>query len=106
MLKVDPKGYGLGRIRAKSVQYALAVIFGEVHLPHIFEMIVVEVGLDQSGKWLGCIDCANRDPRLYPRRYRHLGPIIGARGLNGVEMLENRSMMQADPHATVWREAD
>src|SRR4030095_2051530 len=106
MLKVDPKGYVLGRIRAKSVQYALAVVFGEVHLPHIFKMIVVEVGLDQRGKWLGRIYCSDRDPRLNASRNRDLRPIVGARGLNCVEMLENRAMVQADPHAAVCRKAN
>src|SRR4249919_1789232 len=104
MLKVDPMGWGLCPIRAKSVQYALAVVFGEVHLPHIFEMIVVEIGLDQGRKWLSRVDCPDRDPRLDPRRDRNLGPIVGARRLNRVEMLENRAVVQADPHAAVWRE--
>src|SRR4030095_14016774 len=101
MLKVDPKGYGLGGIRAKSVQYALAIILGEVHLPHIFEMIVVEIGLNERGKWLGRIDRTDGDPRLDPCRDRDLGTIVGARGLNRIEMLEDRAMVQADPHAAV-----
>ena len=50
---------------SKPVEDANAIIFGEIHLPNIFKMIVVASGLDHRSEGLGGVDGADRDPRLW-----------------------------------------
>src|SRR5512134_871517 len=100
------KAADLGRVRAKTVQYAHAIIFGEVHLPDIFEMIIVEIGLDQRCKWLCRVDSADRHARLYSGSDRNLGSIKGPCALHRIKMLEDWPVVQADAHPPFRRKAN
>ena len=62
------------------------------------------VGVDHRRERLRRVDRADRHARLDPCRQRDLGSVIGECALNGVEMFENRPIVEADPHAALGRQ--
>ena len=100
----EPDAVRLSVTRAQPVESACPIIFGEVHFPDIFEMIVGAVMVEHRSKWLRSVDCAHGHPRLNPRRESDFSTVERPRALNSVEVLKDWPMVQAHAHPPLSRE--
>ena len=103
-LNPEPEAVRLPVTRAQPVECAHPIIFGEVHFPDKFEMIVGAVVIKHRCKWLGSVDCAHGHPRLNPRRESDFSAVERPRPLDSVEMFKDWPMVQAHAHSAFSRE--